>query len=140
MQGWEVTTLAEQLEKSKGGLAELLFIEDFAEPGKLADQLAKKYKNKLKTTQLRRIFHVIKAIERGMKGRKDEEPLNTNDRREILQLLPELAYARGRDLIPQDFYKLMSVCLSSAKQQKVKDFRTLSSFLTAILAYHKYYE
>jgi len=140
MSGWNVKELAKQLKEREGTLAELLSIEDFAEPGQLAEQLAKNYKGKLKATQLRRVFHAIKAIERGMKGRDDEEDLTTDDRREILELLPELAYARGRDLIPQDFYKLMSVCLGSEKQKKVKDFRTLSSFLTAILAYHKYYE
>ncbi len=59
---------------------------------------------------------------------------------EVRLLVPELAYARGRDLIPQKFYDLMRRCLSDPKLQTVGDFRRLAELLTALLAYHKYHE
>ena len=61
-------------------------------------------------------------------------------RGKLLPLIPELAYAQGRGLIPDDFYRLMKASLSSQKLQTVKDFRLLTEFLTAVLAYHKLYE
>lgn len=126
--------------KKQGTLSELLPLEQFAEPGKVADELAKDFKDKLKPTQLRKVFHALKEMERDFKGRKDDEKLRSEDKIKIYPLAPELAYARGRDLIPQDFYELMRLCLSSEKLDTIGDFRRLVQFLTAILAYHKYHE
>lgn len=131
--------IVETLEKHQGPLSAILHLEDFAEPGKLADGLAKGYRDRLKATQLRRFFHAIKNVERGMRGYRDEEPLPTEIRGRLLPLMPELAYAQGRGLIPRDFYGLMKACLSSQRLQTVGDFRLLTAFLTAILAYHKLY-
>ncbi len=125
--------------KHEGRLSEVLRLEDFAEPGKLADELANGYRDRLKATQLRRFFHAIKNIERGMRNKRDEEPLPREIRSQLLPLMPELAYAQGRNLIPRDFYDLMKASLSSQKLQTVGDFRLLTQFLTAILAYHKLY-
>ncbi|MBN1935625.1 MAG: type III-A CRISPR-associated protein Csm2 [Anaerolineae bacterium] len=129
----------QELEHRTGSLSQALSIEDFAEPDKLADRLARSYKDRLKATQLRRFFHAIKSIERGMRGYKDEQSLPIEIRSKLLPLMPELAYARGRNLIPEDFYGLMKACLASKKLQTVGDFRRLTLFLTAVLAYHKLY-
>jgi CRISPR-associated protein Csm2 len=129
----------ETLEKHAGPLSTVPSLEDF-EPGGLADELAKGYKGRLKATQLRRFFHAIKNIERGMRSYKDEDQLPAEIRGKLLPLIPELAYAQGRGLIPDDFYRLMKASLSSQKLQTVKDFRLLTEFLTAVLAYHKLYE
>jgi CRISPR-associated protein Csm2 len=131
--------IIEELEKD-GSLSEIIKIEDFAEEGRLADQLAWEFRNTLKPTQLRKVFHAIKEIEKKFKGRDKEAELTSDDRAEITPLLPELAYARGRELIPKKFYQLMKIGLSQDKLKKVKDFTLLVQFLTAILAYHKYRE
>ena len=108
---------------------------EFAEENGLADSLAQKFKkDELKPTQLRKIFHALKQIERGIKIENPEDKL---DRTQIMKLLPELAYASGRGLIPKDFYDLMKTCLSSQKLKTNSDFMRLMDFLTAILAYHK---
>lgn len=127
-----------------GTLSTLLCPEQFAEPGKLADQLAKAYirdrSAELKPTQLRKVFHALKEKERKLKAKKDSEELGSEDKSDLYLVAPELAYARGRGLIPQDFYELMRVCLSSEKLQTVLDFRRLIQFITAILGYHKYHD
>lgn len=124
-------------------LSKLLPVEEFAEPGKLADKLAEEFytgKKPLNPTQLRKIFHAIKAIERRLKGKNDKDSLDVNTKGKIHLLNPELAYAFGRELIPEKFYQIMRRALSGQKLQNVEDFRHLSKFLTALLAYNKYYE
>lgn len=124
----------------QGTLTTLLPIEQFAEPKQLADELADEFRAGLKPTQLRKIFHAIKAIERRFKGEDASNQLNPQDKVDIHMLVPELAYARGRDLIPQKFYELMRRCLSDQKMQTVGDLLRLAQLLTAVLAYHKYHE
>lgn len=145
MATFTVNNVVSELQKQDDSLSKILQLEDFAEEGKLADNLAKHYLSdgdKLKATQLRRFFHAIKNIERGMKGKsgEDETALPKSVRAELLPLLPELAYARGRGLIPDDFYQLLKTCLSSQKLKTVADFKRLVAFLTAIMAYHKFHE
>jgi len=133
--------IIEELQR-EGSFSELLRIEDFAEERKVADQLAWEFRKSLKPTQLRRIFHAIKEVERSVKETKkdDEEELASEERSRILRLLPELAFTRGRDLIPHKFYKLMRISLGAEKLKTVKDLRVFIEFLTAVLAYHKYHE
>lgn len=134
--------IIEELEK-KGSFSELLRIEDFAEEKKVADQLAREFRKSLKPTQLRRIFHAIKEVERNLKEvtkDDDKKELTSQNRSRIFRLLPELAYARGRLLIPQKFYRLMRISLGTEKLKTVKDLRVFIEFLTAMLAYHKYHE
>jgi CRISPR-associated protein Csm2 len=123
-----------------GPLTTLLPFEEFAGPEQLADQLAQEFLTSLKPTQLRKTFHTIKAIERQFKADNDSKPLDSHDKVRMRLLVPELAYARGRDLIPKRFYELMRRCLSDQKLQTVGDLRRLSELLTALLAYHKYHE
>lgn len=135
--------IIEELEK-EGSFSNRIRIEDFAEEKKVADQLAQEFGKTLNPTQLRRIFHAIKEIERGLKGVKkedeDKKRLESKERSSILSLLPELAYAKGRNLIPQKFYKLIRISLGTEKLKTVGDLRRFVQFLTAILAYHKYHE
>lgn len=127
-----------QLEQRSESLSQVLHVKDFAGTGDLADQLARGYGDRLKATQLRRVFHTIKDIERGLP--REDRKLTDQELAEILPLLPELAYARGRDLIPQDFYELMRACMDKGKLRTVSDFRLLTRLLEAILGYHKYYD
>jgi CRISPR-associated protein Csm2 len=128
--------------KKSGTLKDLLRPEQFAEPDQVADKIAESYvkEGEMKTTQLRKVFHALKENERIVKAKKDEEELDPSTTTRIRLLVPEIAYARGRKLIPQEFYELMRLCLSSNKLKKVGDLRVLMQLLTAILAYQKYHE
>lgn len=130
--------IVSELERRSETLSKILHVKDFAGTSMLADQLAQGYKGKLKANQLRRLFHTIKDIERGLP--RDDRDLNDEELTRILPLLPELAYARGRDLIPLDFYQLMRASMGAGKLKTVADFRLLTRFLEAILGYHKYYD
>lgn len=123
----------------KGPLAELLNPQDFASEGLVADQLARKFKEDLNPTQMRKVFHTFKRIERNLKGKGDDEPLSDKLQAEISLLGPDLAYAAGRGLLPKSFYGLLKLCLAGEKMQTVGDFRRLTQLLNAILAYQKYY-
>lgn len=128
--------------KKPGTLMDLLNPEQFAEENQVAYRLAQEYvgkKEEFKVTQLRKVFHALKEKERLLKG-KDDEDLEPDIKVAIRLLIPELAYAQGRKLIPYEFYELMQLCLSSEKLQKVGDLRVLMQFLTALLAYYKFHE
>ena len=100
-----------------------------------ADIVAKKVKDKVKVTQLRKLFTQIKQIELELKGKNSEEDFKATTK--IYLLLPELAYALGRKLITPKYYNLMKECFDVKKLKRVKDFNRLVEFLTAVLAYHK---
>lgn len=106
--------------------------EDFAMPGGLADCFAEKMKKDLKATQLRRFFHEIKDLKLGFKA-------TGFNRSRIAMLMPMLAYAKGRGVIPQEFYDLMTQCFGMEKCQDAEDFDRAVDLLEAILAYHKMY-
>lgn len=108
--------------------------KDFAEEGGYAHVLAREFGGTLKPTQLRKIFHSLKRIDLGLKGKPADASL---DRGEVNRLIPELAYALGRQLIPRDFYNLMKACLGHQRMQTVGDFRRAMALLTAVLAYQK---
>jgi len=135
------TDLINKLKERKDEtLKDILTPDEFAQRGQIADKIALELKEKMKPTQLRRFFHAIKEKERTVKGKNDDEKLGQKTKSEIRLLIPEIAYARGRKLITQDFYELMQICLSSGKLEKVGDLRILMQFLTAIIAYHKFHE
>lgn len=110
-------------------------VREFAAENGHADIVAKKVRDNVKVTQLRKFFTQIKQIELECKGKNPEDDFDANVK--IYLLLPELAYARGRNLITQDYYYLMKECLNVQKIKQVKDFNRLVDFLTAVLAYHK---
>lgn len=116
----------------------------FAEENGLADSLVQYFlreKNVLKANQLRKIFSAIKLIQRGIEPeiRKNEKVKEVRFEREtIAPLLVNLAYARGRGLIPEDFYTILTQCLSQQKLQTNDDFIRVAQFTEAILAYYKF--
>ena len=121
-------------------LSDLLDPEKFAPADGIADRLAEEFGRSLNTTQLRKSFNKIKAMDRRLKPFKDEDELSREIKGEISLLIPELAYAAGRGTIPDEFYNLMKMLLDGNKLKTVGDFRRLVQFLTALLAYHKLYE
>jgi CRISPR type III-A-associated protein Csm2 len=113
-----------------------LKLEDFAEEGKLADSIADHFGEKLKATQLRKVFHKIKLIEREVKkAHKQDEEFK---RSSLLELMPILAYSTGRGLIPKEFYEILKECFSSERLKTNADFLRVAQFMEAIMAYHKY--
>jgi CRISPR-associated protein Csm2 len=117
--------------------------EDYAVPNGYADKIAEEIANakeEMKVTQLRKLFTKIKNIQNKIKTNAD---LNKY-KNEIMLILPELAYARGRKLITEDFYSLIKSCLlkSINNQNQIRftsksEFDNFVKFLEAILAYYK---
>ena len=114
-----------------------VLITEFAPPGKWADNMAKKLDKDMKTTQLRKVFTTIKALEIKVKGKKPDDKFNEP---ELYMLIPHLAYAKGRKFIPGHFYDMMKAIIGDGTTGKIKtvgDFRRFVDFMTAIIAYHK---
>lgn len=105
--------------------------EDYAEPDGLADVVAR---TEIKATQLRKIFHYVKELKREFE--KTDTKFN---RAKVALIMPSLAYAQGRKLIPAEFYDLLKLCLGPEKCNSADDFRNAADFLEAIMAYHKYH-
>lgn len=91
-------------------------------------------KGKLKPTQIRKVFHQVKDIQKEFKKGGDF------NRARVALIMPTLAYSVGRDLIPKEFYELMKLCFGSEKCKTRQDFESAANFLEAIMAYHKYNE
>jgi CRISPR-associated protein Csm2 len=96
-------------------------------------------KERLKTTQLRRIFDRVKTIERNLNEHGWDAV-----RSDFYMLRPELAYAKARKLIPEQFFRLMDACMKQVdkgdNEQKRSNYARFVRFLEAIVAYHKYHE
>ncbi|RZN39248.1 MAG: type III-A CRISPR-associated protein Csm2 [Methanosarcinales archaeon] len=103
-----------------------------------AETVAKGNKN-LKTTQLRRIFGKVKTIERNLNEHGWDAV-----RSDFYMLRPELAYAKARKLIPEQFFRLVDACMKQVdkgdNKQKRSNYARFVRFLEAIVAYHKYHE
>lgn len=114
--------------------------ESFANEGGYADKLALRLRGKLKTTQLRRFFDSIQGIKRKL------SKMTTWDKVEVdfYLLKPNIAYAKGRRLIPEDFYLVIRTSLNKVDKgnndDKIKNFEVFFQFLQSIIAYQKFYE
>ncbi len=116
--------------------------QKFAVPKGDAEKIALKLKKeKFKTTQLRKIFTLIKLL-----GEKNKKKVSEEGKSIIYELYVLMAYANGREnmgkpLLPNDFYYLLKTLLQAVeKSNEPKDFITLEKFITAIVAYSKHLE
>lgn len=115
-------------------------VGEYAEEEGLADSFIvalrdeKGGRNALKPTQLRRFFHQVKLL-----ARQAERSRDGFDRTSLAQVMPFLAYAVGRELIPQDFYDLMKLSFGQQRCATKADFLNAANFLEAIMAFHKYH-
>ncbi|AEB09562.1 type III-A CRISPR-associated protein Csm2 [Desulfobacca acetoxidans] len=113
-------------------------IEEFAPEEGWANSIAKELKDKRR--QLRKVFAQIKDIEKKIKKMNEQDELNEP---KIFLILPQVAYARGRNLIPVDFYNLIKIIIGTkgkgTKLKKVEDFRRFTDFMTAVVAYSTLY-
>lgn len=106
--------------------------EDYAEVGGWAEVVVRDVGDKLKPTQLRKIFHHLKHLQR-------EFQKSAFNRAKVATMIPLLAYAKGRGHIPDEFHELLLLCFSPEKCNSVEDFRSAVSFMEAIMAFHKFY-
>ena len=128
-----------QIESAIAKLSTMQDLEpiDFAEENGLADSLVQiliSERESLKATQLRKIFTSIKSIQRQIEPEIRKSPGAQEkrfERNNIATLLVNLAYAKGRRLIPDNFY-------SQQKLQTNADFMRVAEFTEAILAYYKF--
>ena len=97
--------------------------KQYADENGYADKIAKNSKD-LKTTQLRKFFGAVKLIEQK-------------------ETWDEIAVAKGRKLIPPNFYKIMMALMRKvdvgSEEEKMKNFDTFVKFFESIVAYHKFY-
>jgi len=112
--------------------------EDYCVEGGAADVVAKRLKD---INQMRRLFSEIKAMQVRFRRSKEIEEGKANIPTELITLLPELAYARGRKLIDQDIYRLFTTIIGkderTSKVNSKENLDQLVDFLSAIIAYHK---
>lgn len=111
--------------------------ENYALPNGWAHKTAESLsKDAMNSNQLRKIFTQLKTIEEKVDRNKDNE-LTDEQRNQILLLMPQIAYARGRNLITPPFYNLMKECINPEKMKDKKDYKSFVSFYTAVVAYSK---
>jgi len=112
-----------------------LEVKKYADTGGYADIIAQANRN-LKTTQLRKFFGAIRNMEKNADSWKNIEA-------DFYLLKPQLANARGRDLIPRSFYDIMMKIMEKVDrgddEEKLENFRVFVSFLESIVAYHKFH-
>lgn len=126
----ELNTLSE-LEPSeiaeKGGFAE-----------RLAQNWAQSRKDKIKMTQLRKLFDEVKRYERNFESRGWDSISS-----DFHMLRPKLAFAVGRGIVPKGFYEVVSTCIdkiASNQEMRKESFYRFRELLEAIVAYYKYEE
>jgi CRISPR-associated protein Csm2 len=114
--------------------------DEFTEENGLADSLASEFGENLKPTQLRKVFTEIKRIRRKVErdNRSTAARAGAFDRTQLLHLMPTLAYASGRKLLPKEFYEILKLILGRDRLQTNTDFLRAADFIEAVLAYHKY--
>ncbi|AAB85570.1 MAG: CRISPR-associated protein Csm2 [Methanothermobacter sp.] len=126
----------EDVKKEISALDKLSDLEakKYADTGGYADVIARA--NNLKTTQLRKFFSAIRSMEKKADSWKSIEA-------DFYLLKPQLANARGRDLIPEGFYEVMKKMMDKVDRgdddEKIENFRVFVRFLESIVAYHKFY-
>ncbi len=108
-------------------------LDKFLEPDGIAEAIGASIT--FKTSQLRKFFNEIKNIKVKVVNEN-----NNNEAIRILTLIPRLAYSYKRNLIDENFYKLMRLLLDKLRQDLNKEnFKTFEQIFEAIVAYHKYY-
>lgn len=130
---WSIDSIRQHLEKLER--MKDLSVEKFTPEEGMASCLAYQLgQEELKATQLRKIFHALKGIRQ-----KVERTGAEFKREELFRLMPMLAYATGRRNLPEEFYKILRLCLSEKRLQDKEDFIRTVDFIEAVMAYHKFH-
>ena len=114
-----------------------LDIKLLADEKQYADTLANKLK-RMNPTQLRRFFGAVKQIETNLNWKSWEDV-----EADFYLLKPKLAYAKGRELIPDEFYEVVKTSMNKVdvgnNEDKIANYKMFVRFLESIVAYHKFY-
>lgn len=135
----QIAELIERINRG-GALHNTLTCEEINLPRKAAFNVGVAFKSNkskgnstddktLNTNQLRKYFEQINNV-RGVEVEKAKT--------ELFKVLPQIAYAAGRNVCPKDFYKLMEACISPNTLKDQQDIDALIDFLTAVVAYTKF--
>lgn len=93
---------------------------------------------KVSSSQMRNAYGQVKKLELILANKADEDELDALSLRNLLLLIPRLAYAAKRE--GGAMHELSDVLSKAIKQVKILgDFRRFAQFFEAILAYHKVY-
>lgn len=118
-------------------LAEL-DIEEITKENGIAESFVLGLRDQLKPTQLRKFFDTIV---------RNQEQIREKGwgaaRAEFYMIRPSLAYAKGRKLIPNEFFDLVDTCMkkipAGTEDQTIKNYDRFVDLMKAIVAYAKYY-
>jgi CRISPR-associated protein Csm2 len=96
----------------------------------------RKDKNKNKSTQLRKYYDELCMWDQKIK----QNPNNYAEYLPLIKMLnAKVAYAKGRDLVDQNFVDLMRHCLTQVTTDK-KTFETCKLFFEAFMGFYKMYK
>ena len=123
--------------RKNGPLSKTLTPEEINLPNNIGYTIGKYFANNgnssdsrcLNTNQLRKYFQLISNVLLIDKLEEQKE--------QLFKVLPQIAYAAGRNVCPKDFYYLMETCISEKALETKKDIEALFDFLTAVVAYSK---
>lgn len=105
----------------------------------LARKLAKSFIT-LKTTQMRRFYDELKAIERKINMGKDaqaQEKNFQNDRALIVLFKAKAVYSQKRKVSPPEFTQFIFDHIDSIKD--VRDFQAFLKVFEAVVAFHRFF-
>lgn len=97
-----------------------------------AERIAKSFKG-LKNHQLRRFYGHIKAADNRLRMTGDWHCVNLD----VKKLLSFVSEAKGKDKVPESFYKFIDANIKKIKEQK--DFEAFVEHFQAIVAYFTYH-
>jgi CRISPR-associated protein Csm2 len=99
----------------------------------MASDVAKSFGTKLKNHQLRRFYGHIKAADNRLKMTGDWRCVNLD----VKKLSSLVAEAKGKDKVPDSFYKFIDANICKIKNQK--DFEAFVEHFQAVVAYFTYH-
>lgn len=107
---------------------------------KYPQELAQKFVNQkieLSTSQMRRFYDEIKAIERSILRESDQEEAFKKRQPSLHLLKAKAVYSYKRKAAPYDFVQFIFDHVESIKD--VHDFKAFVKIFEAVVAYHKFY-
>lgn len=116
---------------------------------KLLDEKAREWANSfvfpsrgksLKTTQMRRFYDELKAIERKILSGKDQAAREANfmrDKALVTMFKAKAVYAEKREVSPREFTQFIFDHVASIKD--LKDFQAFLKVFEAVVAFHKFF-
>jgi len=120
-----------------GKLKDELTDENILKPGRYADCIAKDIQRRrdFNANQLRKVFAQIMEIKTELDKGSDKERIATK----VWELYPRLAYARGRELIPKEFYELLVDLLGEAEED-IDIAKKVVKLIQSIVAYYRFHK